>query len=206
MKRGPVITFLSRSLIFCGGVYFLWCVGFGLFLYDLYVHQIPPQKPLPKTDAIIVLTGGADRLDAGLSLLKRGLAKKLFLTGVHKSVRKKDLDVHESLPVDFGYQAETTIDNAYEARSWLSQEDVTTFYLVTAHYHMRRASLEFHQRLEARDLIPYPVIPHEFLDSSWWHHSSLAMLLLNEYNKYIVALGRAGARSLALTLNLIEAK
>jgi hypothetical protein len=38
------------------------------------------------TDAAVVLTGGSGRLDAGLDLLVRGRAGKLFVSGVYRGL------------------------------------------------------------------------------------------------------------------------
>lgn len=202
-KAHSPLSLLRRALNIVLFFFLIWASGFVLFIIDIEKYQAPPS-PLPKTEAIIVLTGGSDRLKAGLSLLKNGSAEKLFLSGVHKSVRKKDLAIQDSLPVDFGYLAESTIDNAYEARTWLEKEKASSFFLVTAHYHMRRAILEFNQRLEEYNIVPYPIVPGDFFISPWWQNSFLVTLVLNEYNKYIVSLGRAGIRSLALLLKLID--
>ena len=188
----------TTLLIFC-----VWIVGFFCFLHDMHSLKIPKPPPLQKVDAIVVLTGGSNRLKAGLSLLKENAADKLLLSGVNKSVGKKDLLLHESLPVDLGYQAHSTIDNAYEARAWLKSEKAHSFFLVTAHYHMRRSLLEFHQRLHQK-IIPYPVVPESFIEVSLWNNSSLVTLVATEYNKYIVALCRAMLRSLARIFGLIN--
>ena len=39
-----------------------------------------------KTDAIVVLTGGSERLTEGLALLAGGQARKLFISGVYRGV------------------------------------------------------------------------------------------------------------------------
>ena len=52
-----------------------WVAGFFWF-----IEQIPRriEAPNSETDAIVVLTGGAGRLGAGLELLARGRGVKLF--------------------------------------------------------------------------------------------------------------------------------
>ena len=46
------------------------------------------------TDAIVVLTGGANRIERGLDLLQRGRAKRLLVSGVDRTVRPVDLAAH----------------------------------------------------------------------------------------------------------------
>lgn len=192
--------FLKRTL---GGLLAslaLWGGGLGCFVYDMTL--LSPPLLSRQRDAIVVLTGGADRLKTGLLLLERGQAKALFLSGVHKGVSKKSLFIQASLPVELGYQATTTLENAQEAHAWLRAKKARSFFLVTAHYHMRRALLEFGQRLEEGEgieMIPYPVTPTSFHLTPWWRRGPLALLVFNEYNKYILALCRAFVRWAVLT-------
>tara|TARA_A100000171_G_C2125783_1_gene143428 strand:+ start:465 stop:1055 length:591 start_codon:yes stop_codon:yes gene_type:complete len=193
------IIFFSYRLLLRATLF--WSAGLAVFIYDM--ETFTPPRPR-KANAIVVLTGGADRLKVGVSLLKNDLGEKLLLSGVNKKVRKKDLPVTKSLPIDFGYQAKSTIENAYEARRWLQQESAHSFFLVTAHYHMRRSLLEFHQRLKNIDVIPYPVRPDAFKENEWFQNLTLVTLVISEYNKYILALCRAFLRICALTLGLIK--
>lgn len=173
----------------------LWCAGLVAFVQDMNTlkgREAGIKAPPVQADAIIVLTGGADRLKAGLTLLNEGRAKRLLLSGVHKSVQRKDLFLSENLPVSLGYKAQSTIENAIEAQDWLTNIHAHSFILVTAHYHLRRALLEFHRLLDDYEIIPHAVVPVEFQEESTiWENSSLVVLLINEYNKYIVALCRS---------------
>lgn len=65
----------------------------GLYRFSQLIPQPLPDNQVA-TDAIVVLTGGAGRVGEGLSLLERGLAKKLFVSGVYRGV-----DVQELLKV-----------------------------------------------------------------------------------------------------------
>ena len=46
---------------------------------------------MDSTDAIVVLTGGAERVETGFRLLADGLAPRLFVSGVHPDSRLADL-------------------------------------------------------------------------------------------------------------------
>ncbi len=65
---------------------------FGLALWTAglvrFAGQIPSgvDDPISRTDAIVVLTGGSERLATGLQLLAEGRAGKLFVSGVHRGV------------------------------------------------------------------------------------------------------------------------
>ena len=43
------------------------------------------------TDAIVVLTGGSQRLESGIDLLREGKGRKLFVSGVGQQVELDDL-------------------------------------------------------------------------------------------------------------------
>ena len=69
----------------------LWVAGLFQF-----ASLVPKQvlDPSTRTNAIVVLTGGSRRLGEGLELLSRGLAEKLFVSGVYRGV-----DVHKLLQI-----------------------------------------------------------------------------------------------------------
>ena len=70
--RTFVVLLLILSLVWVGGL-----VSF--------VAYIPQSSPVVtrQADAIVVLTGGSERLPAGIGLLEEGVADRLFVTGVH---------------------------------------------------------------------------------------------------------------------------
>ena len=43
------------------------------------------------TDAIVVLTGGSDRIATGVQLLSEGLGRTLFVSGVHQGVELREM-------------------------------------------------------------------------------------------------------------------
>jgi uncharacterized SAM-binding protein YcdF (DUF218 family) len=150
------------------------------------------------TDAIVVLTGGAARLKAGLDLLAAGRARKLFVSGVYRGV-----DVAELLRVGrqdperlaccvvLGHEAESTAGNADETRAWMAREGFTSLRLVTASYHMRRSLIEFRRAMPAATILPHAVAPDGFRRERWWAWPGTLRLVVSEYNKTVGALARA---------------
>ena len=51
--------------------------GFAWFLGEAIAE---PEQPDRRTDAIVVLTGGAERVETGLALLEAGLAPRLLVS------------------------------------------------------------------------------------------------------------------------------
>jgi uncharacterized SAM-binding protein YcdF (DUF218 family) len=174
----------------------VWCVGFLRF-----ADSIAREEPARETtvDAIVVLTGGAQRLGAGFRLLREGWGTKLFLSGVNEDVRLVDLHaltvLHQTAePADFprccvelGFQAKDTRGNATEIARWVRTEDVRSVILVTSNYHMQRALLELRATLPAARIHPHPVIARTVMLHSWWRWPGSLVLLIGEYHKLLLA-------------------
>ncbi|MFQ5970738.1 MAG: YdcF family protein [Alphaproteobacteria bacterium] len=147
------------------------------------------------TDAIVVLTGGSGRLEAGLALLANGKAEKLFVSGVYHGVDVAALlrlshEAPQELDccIVLGYSADDTRGNAVETATWVAEEGYQSVRLVTANYHMPRSLLEFRRSMPAIDVVPHPVKPSNVVIERWWRSARGARLMLTEYSKYLVAL------------------
>ncbi len=162
----------------------LWGAGYFMFLANI-------QKPYPslqnKADAIVVLTGGHDRITAGLDLFSKEYSKNLFISGVHESVKKNDIlnmrNKETSLPkccITLGYTAKTTLGNAREVKDWTQAQKIESVILVTNDYHMDRSVLEFSSVMPNIKIHPYPVSSHINLKDTTFLKNSLS-----EYNKLI---------------------
>ena len=187
-NRGVKIA-LSVLLV----IVFGWLVG--LYHFAGLIPD-PGRFSTDKSDAIVVLTGGARRVSEGLSLLERGLSKKLFVSGVYRGV-----DVHALLkiarraPGEFeccialGYLADSTRGNAAETSTWIKREKISSIRIVTASYHMPRSLLEFRHALPtAVRIVTHPVFPVGFRQDNWWRWRGSARLAISEYNKYLFAI------------------
>lgn len=168
-----------------------WFVG--LFVFASY---IPEPGPLPpnRTDAIVVLTGGSGRVGEGLRLLERGLADKLFVSGVYRGVDVAALLRAARLTpsqmewrIALGYTADSTSGNARETGEWMRAQGYRSLRLVTASYHMPRSLLEFRRVLPNARIVIHPVHPNRFKSSRWWLWPGSARLVIIEYNKYLLA-------------------
>jgi uncharacterized SAM-binding protein YcdF (DUF218 family) len=161
------------------------------------------------TDAIVVLTGGSQRLNSGIALLREGRGRKLLVSGVNHHVRLADLlpgstDGSEWAPewasccVVLGYRAGDTLGNADEAAQWMREEGFHSLRLVTAWYHMRRSLLEFDRAMPEIEIIPHPVFPDQVAPEHWWARRETAALVVTEYDKYLASLARPFIERLVL--------
>lgn len=183
---------LAGSIFLVGGVIWLW----GLFGF---VARIPVAVlgETGKTDAIVVLTGGTRRLEAGLTLLAGGKAGMLFVSGVYRGVDvTRLLEISRRNPPEFlccvklGHEAASTAGNARETAAWLVQRKYRSLRLVTANYHMPRSLLEFRHTMPHVKLVPNAVFPKNFKRQRWWTWPGSASLILSEYSKYLLAILR----------------
>ena len=166
----------------------------GLYLFADLIPE-PGVASAEKTDAIVVLTGGAGRVSEGLSVLAAGNGRKLFVSGVYRGVDVQALlKLAQRAPGDLeccialGYAADSTRGNAIETLEWMTREGFSSVRLVTASYHMPRSLLEFQHVLPPGiRIVPHPVFPAGFYSENWWRWRGSAQLAVSEYNKYIVA-------------------
>lgn len=156
----------------------------------------PPTADSAVTDAIVVLTGGSDRLSTGLVLLASGKGKRLFVSGVHHGVEIAELlkiaHVAPLAPdlaarIDLGHAAGDTVGNATETAEWMRANHFHTMRLVTADYHMRRALIDFRIAAPDIDIWPNPVRPPSTEAGRWWRDRATFNLLLAEYGKFLIA-------------------
>lgn len=193
MTRGP----LSRAGRWAGVVVILaiaWGAGLVWFAQSL---PRTPNAPTEATDAVVVLTGGAERLSTGVRLLARGKARKLFVSGVYhgvdvqrllRLVRRQGRELECCMVL--GHAADNTRGNAKETAAWIRKEGFTSLRLVTANYHMPRSLLEFRRLMPGVRIIPHPAFPQGFKADDWWRHARSLNLVISEYVKYLIALVR----------------
>ena len=174
----------------------MWLGGF-IYFVDKIGDMTAPANP--RADGIVVLTGGAQRLNVAIKLLQRGEAQRLLITGVHSEISAEDLSnvTIGSKPlfdccVDLGKSALNTQGNAREAATWAAEHGYKRLIIVTANYHMPRSLLEFHKAIPGAALTAYPVAPDELRLDHWWLHAGTTSLLAFEYTKYLLALVRVG--------------
>ncbi len=184
----------------------LMIAGAALFvLYDAglvwFATTPSAEDRADPTDAIVVLTGGSQRLNNGIALLREGKGRKLFISGVNHHVDLQDLlrSSGEDLElagewaacrVVLGYRAVDTLGNAGETAQWMRQQGFHSLRLVTAWYHMRRSLLEFERAMPEIEIVPHPVFPDQIAREHWWARRETATLLVNEYGKYLATLAR----------------
>ena len=158
--------------------------GFAAFVATAY----RPAAPAPLADGIVALTGGAERVETALRLLEAGRAPRLLVSGVARGAGLAELarlsDINPAPiagRVTLGRAATTTTGNATETAEWAQANAIHSLIVVTAGYHMPRATLELHRAMPQVTLYPVPVQPPAM------QHGARLRLLAGEYAKLIGA-------------------
>lgn len=192
---------LLRRFLRWGGfaAIILAAVIFGGFLR--FVDSVTTLKPPsePKADAIVVLTGGYQRIDQAVDLLRQGAGKRLLISGAHPTTTPLQIRRMTQGPadlfsccVDIGYDALDTIGNAREAANWIHSKGYRSVLVVTNNYHMPRSLSELKYVDPVTDFIPYPVVNSDLKSKNWFSDPNAVRVMLAEYGKVMLA----GARNL----------
>lgn len=154
---------------------------FGFLWFAAALPQPMSDSP---TDAVVVPTGGAGRIDRGLELIAKKQTRAMLVTGVDREVKPREFAAEYDVSretmrccVTLGFAAVDTRSNAAETAAWVKQRGFRSLRLVTTDWHMRRAAREL-----ARTLPPDVTIVRDAVAS----RPKLGVLFL-EYNKLLAS-------------------
>ena len=174
----------------------------GFFAFAFSIDSTQPSTTA-RADGIVVLTGGGKRIEEALSLLSRGRASRLLISGVHpgttRGILSRLMPANEQMfacCVDIDRQALNTVGNATETRSWTRQRGFRSLIVVTSSYHMPRSLVELKRAMPDIRLIPHPVVPPRFAGSMWWLKPQNIRVVTFEYLKFLPAIARLGGTRL----------
>lgn len=160
-----------------GVIALAWALGFAAFMLTL---ARPDDATV--TDAVVVPTGGAGRIDRGIAVLQARQARRMLVTGVGPGVRPLDLAItYKVRPslfaccIDLGPEAVDTRSNAEETARWVYEHHFRSVRLVTSDWHMARAKMELRSALKDVAIVEDGVASEPRL-----------ALLINEYNKLLL--------------------
>lgn len=194
-RSGPPWRFLVNMLV-VGAIAFL-AGGFGYFVASLENRD---PAVLPRGEAAVALTGGAERISDALELLGESKVKRLLITGLNQATT--GAEIARLTPrfqnwmqccVDLGYEALNTRGNALETRDWIRKRGLNgPIVVVTSTYHMPRALLELRHVAPDMAFIPYNVVTERQRSGDWWRSARGVRLLVVEYVKFLAAILRTG--------------
>jgi uncharacterized SAM-binding protein YcdF (DUF218 family) len=107
-----------------------------------------PAPAGPPADAILVLTGGENRIQEGYSAWREGKGKELYILGTEGGSRverilpgRPALSPEELRRIHVEDWSGNTLENAYSAKGVVLERKFARVILVTSGYHMPRAYL-----------------------------------------------------------------
>lgn len=185
------LNIVRHMVLFAAACVLLWTGGYLTFA--AWVAGMKPDGAQKPTDAIVVLTGGARRVNTALNLLADGSAQQLFISGVNEAVSLSDIMAQwksdpaqkesASCCIVLDHKAQNTAQNATEVGQWSAHNDITSIRLVTSAYHMPRAWLELRRARPDLEIRIHPVLPlqDDFRNGTFWR------ITFEEYHKTIIA-------------------
>lgn len=198
--------FFFRFMVALSGALVVALVaGFLVFLHDVRNAAAPMNA---RADGIVVLTGGAFRINDALELLSENRGQRLLISGVNpatttEELKKKipDFDRLSACCIDLGREAQNTTGNATETARWAEMHKFRSLIVVTSAWHMPRALNELQNEMPQMTLIPYPVVSLPLRDDYWWVNPQTVRLLVFEYLKYLASLVRLQLEQALVTGN-----
>ncbi len=167
-----------------------WAAGFVWFV----VAAMRPRPVAPRSDGVVALTGGPDRVRAALQLLADGRAGKLLVTGIGGGANFRALAERAGVDpaplasrVTLGRGATSTRGNAAETAAWVQANGFRSVIVVTAFYHMPRALAELGRAVPGVQLHPAPVSSHAMRAAAGLDSLSGLRVMSEEYMKFLGA-------------------
>ena len=141
-----------------------------------HLFQAKASAPVPpRSDAILVLTGGENRIAAGFRAWREGKAGELYILGAGARAKfdlilpgHPPLSAEELRHIHIEGWSENTLENAYSANSVVRERGFTRILLVSGDYHMPRAFLALRKVLPRE--VSIAAIP---VRSDWKDRSAL---------------------------------
>lgn len=187
-RVGAMSIVMLAFVALCG-----YLVG-GFLRFTEEVNLLAKPAAFAAADGIVVLTGGAWRIDHAIDLLKEGRGRRLLISGVNPDTsvdalaRLTDTDRKWfDCCVDIDYAAQNTVGNAEIAGRWAREQGFRDLILVTSDYHMPRSLIEFDRVGNIRSVTPYAVRRDDLWRGDEMPSAPGLRVLASEYVKLVAA-------------------
>jgi uncharacterized SAM-binding protein YcdF (DUF218 family) len=178
------LTAIAVAALLVMGLGFLW-----------FLDKVPSEevKLDRNADGIVVLTGGASRINDAIELLQHGHGKRLLISGLNRATTLAEIarlnpefasTVRCCVDID---RSLNTLGNAIETRRWTERQHFRSLIVVTSNYHMPRALAELAHQMPEVALVAYPVVAERQKTEPWWTRAAPPRLVVLEYFKLVYA-------------------
>ncbi len=175
-------------------LFFIFIFVCGVYLFSEFTRRFEYYDEASlaagaRYDAIVVLTGGSGRVDAGLELLRDGHGNILVISGVARDATLDTIFVSglgelESYSIVLDKRSKSTYENAMELRRIIHKNEFESILLVTSTYHMQRAAYILYNVLPWHvEIGTYSVPSPNFNPRAWWQGRG-PVIILSEFFKY----------------------
>lgn len=155
-------------------------------------HLLARRLPAPSaeiSDAVLVLTGGENRIAEGFRAWKEGMGKELFILGAGREAklasvlpRETGMSPADLMRIHIEGWSTNTLENAFSAKSAVTSRAYRRVVLVTSDYHVPRAYLALRAVLPPAVSISVMPVTSDWTKKGAWHR--LTRLFLVEGWKY----------------------
>lgn len=169
----------------------LFAISYSTFIYQ--IKNADSSNKLPAADGVVVLTGGAKRLEKAIDLFETSHGQRLLISGVARGTTRGDLGrllnktgMMFGCCVDIDRQALDTRGNAKFTARWARLNNFDKLLVVTSNYHMPRSLLLMKRMMPDVKLVGVPIQPPAMADSGFWSIAT-SPLVIREFAKYLAA-------------------
>ena len=146
---------------------------------------------MKKTDAIVVLTGGRNRISEAFKLYNSEMAEFLIISGVDNNVTLEQLQKQNRIVLTkddshiiIGKEATNTYQNAVEVSDAIRRNNIHSVRLVTSYYHIPRSREEILAHHPDLEVVEHPVFS-KHISAKWWKKWNSFKLVAAEFNKFL---------------------
>ncbi|HET7713623.1 MAG TPA: YdcF family protein [Patescibacteria group bacterium] len=192
------INFVLRTITYLA-IFIVAVFVLGYLSLIFLGEYLTPSDTLKRADAIVVLSGGPDRVQWGIKLYQDGWAPRLVLVGAaldksgpSNAEAMRKIALRAGVPdtaIFLEEDSTNTLENATFGKAILDSFGAKSIILVTSPYHQRRAYETFKKVYEgeAMVIINSPSGYSTWNAKEWWARPSSTDLTTSELLKIIWA-------------------
>lgn len=190
------IHFVIRTLTYLG-LFIVAVFVLGYLALIFLGEYLTPSDTLKRSDAIVVLSGGPDRVQWGIKLYQDGWAPRLVLVGAaldksgpSNAEAMRKIALQAGVPdtaIFLEEKSANTLENAALGKAVLDLFGAKSIILVTSPYHQRRAYETFKKVYEGEvlSIINSPSGYSTWNSKQWWAKPASADITTSEILKII---------------------